>query len=131
MRRSDLSFWGLMPRLLAVLAVLSLGLIPPGVMAEQGADGGIEMVLCAGDRAATMVLDPTTGEARPKQNSQSAKPGCDWAMAQAAADLAPLPFALAQPPAQARRAAPALANDLWRPAHDPRGLYARGPPTLV
>jgi hypothetical protein len=131
MRSAFASVFGLLPRLLAVLAVLGLSLLPPGVMPERAASGGMEMVLCSGDGTVTMVLDPATGAALPKQDRQSAKPGCDWAMARAVADLAPLPFVLAQPTAEARRAAPPLANDLWRPAHDPRGLYARGPPALV
>lgn len=122
---------GLVARLLAVLAVLSVGLLPPGVMPERAADGGIEMVLCSGEGAVVMVMDPTTGEARPKPDSTSAKPGCDWAMAQGVADLAPTPFVLTAPKTTTRRAAPARAADLWRPAHDPRGLYARGPPALV
>jgi hypothetical protein len=122
---------GLVARLLAVMAVLSLGILPPGVMPEWGATGGIEMVLCSGDGAVVMVMDPATGETRPKPDRTSAKPGCDWAMAQGVADLAPLPFALTAPETATHRAARARANDLWRPAHDPRGLYARGPPALV
>lgn len=100
-------------------------------MPERNASGAMEMVLCTGDGAVVMLMDPATGEMRPKQPRQSAKPGCDWAMGQALADAAPLAFVLALPQAQTRRAARALANDLWRPAHDPRGIYARGPPALV
>lgn len=131
MRRALAQPFGLIPRLLAVLAVFGLSLLPPGVMPDIAADGSIEMVLCSGDGAVTMVYDPATGETHPKQDRQSAKPGCDWAMAHAEAGQAPLPFVLALPETATRRAAPALANDLWRPAHDPRGLYARGPPILI
>lgn len=131
MRRRFALAFSLFPRLLAVLAVLGLSLLPPGVMPDMAADGSIEMVLCSGEGAVTMVYDPATGETRPKQDRQSAKPGCDWAMAQDTAGLGPLPFALALPEPSTRRASPALAADLWRPAHDPRGLYARGPPLLT
>jgi len=127
--RSHLS--GLVARLLAVLAVLSLGLLPPGIMPERNPDGTIEMVLCSDLGAVVMLLDPASGETRPKPEPSSAKPGCDWAMAQNAADLAPLHLLLTAPETASRRAAPAMANDRWRPAHDPRGLYARGPPAFV
>lgn len=110
---------------------MGLSLLPPDMMPEQRLAGGIDMVLCSGSGAMIMVLDPTTGETRPKPDRTSAKPGCDWAMAQAGADLAVPPFVLTAPVMAARRAAPALANGFWRPAHDPRGLYARGPPALV
>jgi len=131
MRRALALGSSLIPRLLAVLAVLGLSLLPPGVMPERRMAGGLEMVLCSGAGAVAMVLDPATGEMQPKPDRTSAKPGCDWAMAQAGADLAPMPFVLTAPMMATRRAAPPLANPLWRPAHDPRGLYARGPPALV
>ena len=88
-----------------LLAVLSLGILPPGVMPGRSADGGIEMVLCSDDGAVVMVLPPVTGVTRPKPDRTSAGRG--------------------------RSGAPALANDIWRPAHDPRGLYPRGRPDLV
>ena len=114
----------------ALLALVALGILPPGVMPQLAGDG-IEMVLCSGDGAVTMVLDPATGELSPKQEPNSGKPGCDWAMAQALADLPAQATALPLPMFTTHRAQRDLAADLWRPAHDPRGIYARGPPTLI
>lgn len=113
-----------------VLALLALGLLPPGVMPQQSANG-IEMVLCSGDGAVTMVLDPATGTVTPKQPETSAKPGCDWAMAQAIAALPAVAQPLTLPETIGQRATPALATTLWLPGHDPRGIWARGPPSLI
>lgn len=118
-------------RLLTACALLGLVLLPPGVMPHVGASGALEMVLCSAQGPVTMVIDPVTGETHRKPPADSAKPACDWAMAQPIAALqASLP-PLAAPVQLDRRATPARANALWRPAHDPRGLYARGPPSVV
>lgn len=112
-----------------LLALAVLGLLPAGVMPAQDAAGGIVMVICSGEGPVSMTFDPATGTVTPAKPAP-AKPGCDWAMAQTIADLA-LPVALPLPALGTGRAAPALAADLWRPAHDPRGLQARGPPSAI
>ncbi len=118
-------------RLLAFLAAFGLAILPTGVMPHVGATGALELVLCSVEGPVTMVVDPITGETKRKAPSDSAKPACDWATAHSSGTVlteAPFP----KPPQTLdRQAAPAMETALWRPAHDPRGLYARGPPSLV
>lgn len=112
-----------------LLALVVLAALPPGVMPRQNEDGGLVMVICSGQGTVQMVLNPLTGEMQPKAPEDD-RASCGWAMAQALPDLVQ-PFALAAPAAVTRAATPATAAPLWRPAHDPRGLYARGPPSLI
>jgi len=112
-----------------LLALAVLAALPPGVMPRQNADGGLVMVICSGQGAVQMVLNPATGEMQPMA-PEDERASCGWAMAQAVPDLVQ-PFALTAPTAVARSVTPATAATLWRPTHDPRGLYARGPPSLV
>ena len=56
--------------------------------------------------------------------------GNQQAMAQAGVTL-PAALTLPLPPQTLVRAAPALASLDFRPTHDPRGIYARGPPSLI
>lgn len=118
-------------RLLAFVAAYGLAILPTGVMPHVGATGALELVLCSVEGPVTMVVDPITGETKRKAPSDSAKPACDWATAHSSGTVlteAPFP----KPPQTLdRQAAPAMETALWRPAHDPRGLYARGPPSLV
>ena len=118
-------------RLLAFVAAFGLAILPTGVMPHVGATGALELVLCSVEGPVTMVVDPITGETKRKAPSDSAKPACDWATAHSSVTVlteAPFP----KPPQTLdRQAAPAMETALWRPAHDPRGLYARGPPSLV
>ena len=118
-------------RLLAFVAAFGLAILPHGVMPHVGATGALELVLCSVEGPVTMVVDPITGETKRKAPSDSAKPACDWATAHSSGTVlteAPFP----KPPQTLdRQAAPAMETALWRPAHDPRGLYARGPPSLV
>ena len=103
--------------LFSLFLLLFLGLI------GQGAQ--IKAAFCMA------INDPITGETKRKAPSDSAKPACDWATAHSSGTVlteAPFP----KPPQTLdRQAAPAMETALWRPAHDPRGLYARGPPSLV
>lgn len=108
--------------------LLVSALFPVGMMAQAGADGQTVMVICSGDGPMRLVLDPVTGQFH--KAPSSGKTGCDWAMAQDAGDIA-APPALPLPPLAHSRAAPVQASLLWRPAHDPRGIWARGPPSLV
>lgn len=118
-------------RLLAFVAAFGLAILPTGVMPHVGATGALELVLCSVEGPVTMVVDPITGETKRKAPSDSAKPACDWATAHSSGTVlteAPFP----KPPQTLdRQAAVAMETALWRPAHDPRGLYARGPPSLV
>ena len=116
-------------RLVVVLPLLALGLLPAGVMPGQDHDGGVVLVLCSGNGPMLMTLDPATGSF--KQAPPSApKTACDWAMAQGGGTL-PTALTLPMPPQTLVRAAPALASLDFRPTHDPRGIYARGPPSLI
>ena len=116
-------------RLLVVLPLLALGLFPAGVMPTLGSDGGMVLVLCSGDGPMLMTVDPATGTFK-KAPPSAPKTACDWAMAQAGVTL-PAALTLPLPPQTLVRAAPALASLDFRPAHDPRGIYARGPPSLI
>ncbi|NTT86126.1 hypothetical protein HS053_09500 [Tabrizicola sp. SY72] len=116
-------------RLPVLLALVVLAVLPPGVMPRQNDDGGLVMVICAGQGTVQMVLDPETGEMRPKA-PDAERAACGWAMAQAVPDLVQ-PFTLSAPTQLARAVTPATASVVWWPAHDPRGLYARGPPSLT
>lgn len=108
---------------------MMLGLFPAGVMPGQDSDGRTVLVLCTGDGPMLMTLDPATGTFR-KAPPAAPKAACDWAMAQVGVTLAPA-VVLPLPPQSAIRASHALASLDFRPAHDPRGLYARGPPFLI
>ena len=116
-------------RLLVVLPLLALGLFPAGVMPTLGSDGGMVLVLCSGDGPMLMTVDPATGTFK-KAPPSAPKTACDWAMAQAGVTM-PAALTLPLPPQTLVRAAPALASLDFRPAHDPRGIYARGPPSLI
>lgn len=115
-----------------LLALVVLALLPPGVMPRVTADG-LAMVICSDAGAVVMVIDPTTGALTPEA-PDSGKSGdraiCGWAMAQSLPDLVQ-PFALSAPTTVAHAVTPTTASVSWRPAYDPRGLYARGPPTLI
>ena len=117
---------GLLRPILVVLLVLAtqfrVGLMP----AEAG--GQAIMVICAGDGPMMMVLDPVTGEFHPAPPDTKSS-GCDWAGCGAVAfeiridipDFAPRLLGLGAETAVVQ----------WRPGHDPRGIWARGPPSLV
>ena len=97
-----------------------------GLMPAQGAEGMV-MVICSGDGPMMMVLDPATGEFRPAPPSTK-KSGCDWA----GCGLALVPVQELPPlVTQVTPVAPVIETDLWRPAHDPRGIWARGPPQVM
>ena len=116
-------------RFFVVLPLIALAVFPAGVMPTQGSDGEMVLVLCTGDGPMLMTLDPTTGTFQ-KAPPSSPKSVCDWAMAQAGVSL-PAAITLPVPPQTLVRAAPALASLDFRPTHDPRGIYARGPPFLI
>lgn len=106
-----------------LLPFLALSLLSPSVMAIQGGDGGVMMVLCTGDGPVEMMVD--LGTDAPKVD-----PTCDWANAQvsvlAATTFTPVLRAQTYRSTQADHA-----TSLWHPAYDPRNLWARGPPNLA
>jgi hypothetical protein len=110
--------------LLMLLPFVLLSLIGQGVMLRQS-PGGLTVVLCSVDGPTTLTLDPDTGlPVAPDKVDR-----CDWATQQAALHAAgPGPFA---PPVTLRPAEPARETFAFAPAHDPRGLFARGPPSPV
>lgn len=114
--------------LVLVLPFLLLSLVAPGFMPGRADDGTITMVICADGMAVEVAVDAVTGQPVQKQAPEDGR--CDWAQAALAVALMTQPE-LAPPARLATRFTPASPNDLWRPAHDPRGLWARGPPAFV
>lgn len=121
-------FWVRLRGLAVVLPLVLAALFPVGVMPGQDQDGQTVMVLCSGDGPMLMVLDPVTGAFH--KAPASGKSACHWAAGPALAAL-PTPQALPVPVLLTRRAALPLSAALWQPAHDPRGIFARGPPIPV
>jgi hypothetical protein len=111
-------------RLAMVLPFLALSLVPQGFMPDRNAAGDMVLVLCSGDGPAMLVIDPATG--RPVEK----RAACQWSVAGAAA-IGPAPVALPFAPLQKTTTLAATEADLWHPAHDPRGIWARGPPEPV
>ena len=112
---------------LMLMPFLALCFISPAAMLERGASGSLVMVLCTGDGAVEMAVDLGTGN---KTDAPQTKQRCDWAAAHAAV-LNVAPIALPTAAVTHHRATATLANPDWRAAHDPRNLWARGPPNLV
>jgi hypothetical protein len=109
--------------LLMLLPFVLLSLVGQGVMPQRTAQG-ITLVLCSVDGLVEVTLDPATGAPVPG----TPDPHCDWSTAQVLA-LTALPATFA-PPVTLRPVEPARETPVHRPAHDPRGLFARGPPAL-
>lgn len=116
-------------RLPVVLALAAMGMLPPGVMPGHDGSGAGALVICSGEGPVSLVFDPLTNSYKPALPEGDGKPGCGWSMMHTASAL-PVPLALPEPAFATRRAAPAQAVTLWRPAHDPRGIWARGPPAF-
>ncbi len=101
-----------------------LTLLPAAVMPAQTVNGTMTLVLCTGDGPVETVMD--LGGA-PDENTPMQR--CDWA-AQAAAALLPDLVLPVRSVAYTRNDLTMIA-DLVRPAHDPHGVMARGPPTTL
>ncbi len=114
-------------RLAIVLLLIFSAQFQVGLMPAQDASGRMVMVICSGDGPLMMVVDPQTGELRPAPPATKTS-GCHWAASDVAVMAAALPVVIA---AQLRAVEPVIETDLWRPAHDPRGIWARGPPRLM
>lgn len=114
--------------LLMLLPFVLLALIPATAMPMQGADGRIVMVLCTTDGQMNVLFDPATGEV---SEVPTKAPGtCDWAAANGPVALAETPTPAA-PPRILTQTPLAPQQFAYAPAHDPRGVYARGPPPLI
>lgn len=113
-------------RLALVLPIVVLSLLPQGFMPDRNAAGQMVLVLCTPDGPVEMAVDLGKG-----QSDTGNPPGtCDWSLAHAALDLTP-PASLPLAPVTATQALATTAALLWHPAHDPRGIWARGPPSLT
>lgn len=114
--------------LLLVLPFLLMSLVAPGFMPGRASDGTMTLVICADGLPVEIVVDAVTGQPVQKQAPEDGR--CDWAQAVQAVALLTQPV-LPSPVRLAGRFTPVATDDLWRPAHDPRGLWARGPPATV
>jgi hypothetical protein len=112
-------------RLAMVLPFLALSLLPQGFMPDRNAAGEMVLVLCTADGPVELTLD---SGGHPVSKSKPAP--CHWAGAGASVVLAQ-PLDLPLPGAGPMQTLAATEADLWRPAHDPRGIWARGPPSLI
>ncbi|HRK42364.1 MAG TPA: hypothetical protein PLH11_04920 [Gemmobacter sp.] len=115
------SLWLAMPFVL-------LSLVAKGYMPAQAADGGLTMVICSAAGAISVTIDPETGEKIAHEAPEDGR--CSWAQ-MALTALLPEAGATLPPVALPRAMLPVTPDDLWRPAFDPRGLFARGPPATV
>jgi hypothetical protein len=110
---------------LALLLPFLIGsTLSSNVMLTRDAAGVVMVVICTGEGEVEMALDLA-----PDQTA-AAKPRCDWAAGHLAALDLTAPVAL---PRLLRRLIlpPPLRPAHWTPAHDPRNLWARGPPRLA
>lgn len=111
------------------LPFVMLSLIAPGYMPVQADNGSLTMVICSDGMAVEVSVDLATGQ--PVSKQQSPQDGrCSWAQAAQAAVLMDGP-AVTPPQAMPRSMVAVAPDDLWQPAYDPRGLWARGPPSAV
>ncbi len=114
--------------MLMLVPFVLLALIPAAAMPMQGADGRFVMVLCTPEGRVDVLFDPATGEV---SDLPAKAPGtCDWATATGTVALNEARV-LPTEPQILTLTPPAPQNFAYAPAHDPRGLYARGPPTLI
>lgn len=114
--------------LLPALPFVLLSLVAPGYMPGRGDDGMLTMVICADGAMVEMVMDAATGAPADRAAPEDGR--CAWAQAALALAVPGQPD-LPPPLRLVHRLHPAAPDDLWRPAHDPRGLFARGPPRPV
>lgn len=114
--------------LVLVVPFMLLSLLAPGYMPQRSADGALTLVICSDQGAVELRVDPATGEPLSQQAPEDDR--CHWAQAGMAALITATP-AVALPPATLVPLTPTAPDDLWRPAFDPRGLFARGPPATV
>jgi hypothetical protein len=118
------SWYLALARLAMVLPFALLSLLPQGFMPDRNAAGDMVLVLCTPDGPVELTLDANG------QPVSKVKPApCHWA--EAAGVVLTAPVVLALPGAGVGRVMAATEADLWRPAYDPLGIWARGPPALI
>jgi hypothetical protein len=116
-------------RILVLLPFLGLSLLPQGVMPSRAADGTLTLTLCSGGGPVVVTIDLATGEPVAPGHGKVSQT-CDWAMGQVAALVGA--DSVANGPLQVLRPFDAAPETFaYRPAYDPRGLWARGPPALI
>jgi hypothetical protein len=109
------------------LALFALSLFASGTMAGRGADGLLTVELCVDGATMLVTLDASGKPVSPK----TAEMACPWAVAHLAVALPPL-SRWEMPGLQLAALGPgALPAAVFRPAHDPHGIWARGPPHLI
>ncbi len=127
-KHTPLGLIGLL-RLLVLVPFLGLSLLPQGVMPGRSADGTMTLTLCSGAATVAIVIDANTGDPVSPGHGQVSQT-CDWAMGQLSA-LVGEDDASAGPALILRPFDPPSEIFAYTPAHDPRGLWARGPPSLT
>jgi hypothetical protein len=116
-------------RILVLVPFLGLSMLPQGVMPGRSADGTLTLTLCSGDGPVDVTIDLATGEPVAPGHGKVSQT-CDWAMGQVAA-LVGDADAQSGPPLVLRPFDAPAETFAYTPAHDPRGLWARGPPSLI
>jgi hypothetical protein len=117
-------------RVMLFLPFVALCLLPQGVMPVRAADGTIVLSLCAGSGTVDMVIDLATGKEVPRSDHQQDDKPCDWSVSHAQV-LEPVIGILSDLALILQTITLPLPQQFHRPAHDPRGLFARGPPQPV
>jgi hypothetical protein len=116
-------------RILVLVPFLGLSLLPQGVMPGRSADGTLTLTLCTGTGTVDVVIDADTGVPVSPAHGEVSQT-CDWAMGQVAA-LVGEADAQSGPPLVLRPFDAPAETFAYTPAHDPRGIWARGPPSLI
>lgn len=111
--------------LLAMLMPFAaLSLLADAVMPLRGSDGTLTLVLCTSEGPVETVIDAGADDQKPDHKR------CDWAQAHFDVMTADMPDLVVLPDTLQMQTQ-AQSRDPWRPAFDPRGLFARGPPVQV
>jgi hypothetical protein len=111
-----------------LLPFVILSLFAPGVMPTRGADGTMQVVLCSPEGPVHVTIGPDGVPVPAKDQPRDDR--WDWAMNHVELALLTMPDL----PLPSQIDLSMVQADLWadhRPAHDPRGLYARGPPARL
>lgn len=122
------SVWMRLAGLVLAMPFVLLSLVAQGYMPARGDDGALRIVICTGQGPVAMVLDPETGRLKPAPEVVDGR--CSWAQAALALTVPEAPV-LRVPLRLAQAFHPVAPDDLWRPAYDPLGIWARGPPRAV
>lgn len=122
------SVWMRLAGLVLAMPFVLLSLVAQGYMPVRGDDGALRIVICTGQGPVAMVLDPETGGLIPAPEVVDGR--CSWGQAALAITVPEAPV-MRVPLRLAQAFHPVAPDDLWRPAYDPLGIWARGPPRAV